>query len=78
MKVSVLSGLMPGRQARVVQAACGDSLKGRLEDLGLCPGTVVRCLHKSPAGSPAAYDIQGAVIALRSRDAARICVEAIP
>ena len=42
----------------------------------LPPGTEVRCLHKSPAGSPAAYEIRGAVIALRRTDAAQITVEA--
>ncbi len=41
----------------------------RLEDLGLTVGTSTRCLMASPLGDPRAYEIRGAVIALRRRDA---------
>ena len=46
----------------------------RLEDIGLVPGTKVTCLQKSPLGDPVAFRIRGAVIALRSDDAAGIIV----
>ena len=49
----------------------------RLRDLGLVEGTTVRCVLKSPAGSPAAYEIRGAWIALRRGDARRVTVEAL-
>ena len=45
-------------------------------DLGLILDTVVEALLKSPAGDPVAYDIRGAVIALRSEEAQKILVEA--
>lgn len=44
-------------------------------DLGLISGTVVEAMHKSPSGDPTAYNIRGAVIALRSEEAGKILVE---
>ncbi len=78
MKISVLSQVPAGRTVRVVENGCERNLEKRLEDLGLIPGTQVCCLHRSPAGSLAAYDIQGASIALRQCDAEKIRVEGIP
>ena len=45
-----------------------DNLKQRLNDLGLCEGSVIKCLGYSPLGDPHAYLIGGAVIALRNSD----------
>lgn len=78
MKIGVLSQVPPGKSVRVVENGCGYSLRKRLEDLGLIPGASVRCLYQSPSGSPVAYDIQGAVIALRRGDAEQIWVEEMP
>lgn len=56
-----------------VENVCGeDSMKCRLEDLGVVSGTPISCLMRSPLGDPCAYGIRGAVIALRSKDAQRI------
>lgn len=75
MKLSVLSQVPAGRTVRVVENQCDRNLEKRLEDLGLIPGAEICCLHRSPSGSPAAYDIQGAAIALRKCDAEKIWVE---
>lgn len=44
----------------------------RLRDLGLLPGAKVRCVRIAPAGSPMAFWIKGALIALRKEDCRRI------
>ena len=44
-------------------------------NIGLVPGSAVKCLQKSPLGDPVAYDICGAVIALRQEDASKIYVK---
>lgn len=51
------------------------ALRRRFLDIGLVGGTLTECVGKSPSGDPAAYLIRGAVIALRSCDAAKILVE---
>lgn len=74
MGTIALSDLKPGRRAVVLENRCEPELAARLEDLGLTPGLEIRCLHRAPAGTPAAYEIRGAAIALRRRDAALILV----
>jgi Fe2+ transport system protein FeoA len=78
MEYFALSKLRPGCRAVVVENRCDPALAARLEDLGLTLGSAVRCLHQAPAGSPIAYDICGAAIALRRRDADQILVGAEP
>ena len=51
------------------------TLRRRMQDLGLIPGTCVRCLYIAPAGSPAVYLIRGAMVALRRCDAKNVTVE---
>lgn len=62
-----LSELELGKQARVVGIApsCRALQRRRLLDLGLIPGTVVEAELRSPGGDPTAYQVRGALIALR-------------
>lgn len=63
------------------KAACVQSLGGkqsivrRLRDMGMVEGTSVVPVMVSPLGDPRAYDLRGAVIALRRRDAEYIAVK---
>ncbi len=65
-----LSDLKKGQAATVVRLSARDSMRRRLQDMGLIEGTTVECVGVSPLGDPAAYLVRGAVIALRSKDAA--------
>ncbi len=67
-----LQALREGESAFVTEVCAPDSMRRRLLDIGLIPGTKVTCMGKSPAGDPAAYLIRGAVIALRGMDAAGV------
>ena len=69
-----LNEIKPGENATVVGVAVTDSLRRRLADLGLIPGTTVECVGVSPAGDPSAYLIRGEVIALRRRDCGGISI----
>ncbi len=73
-----LSQLPSGKQCKVLSNQCPPELLIRLEDLGLSEGMETMCLHRSPAGSPAAYEIRGAAVALRRGDADMIQVETTP
>lgn len=50
------------------------SERRRIMDLGLCEGSDIKPILKSPFGGPVAYLICGALIALRGCDAARVTV----
>ena len=71
-----LSDLPVGGEALVYSLApsCAGAERRRLLDLGVVPGTRVRCEFASPFGSPRSYEIRGALIALRDHQAERILI----
>ena len=72
-----MSELTPGKTG-VVMALNGDGpLYRRLLDLGLVEGSRVTCLGRSLWGDPAAYQICGAVIALRDCDCREILLREV-
>ncbi len=74
--LSRLSDLPIGGEALVYGLApsCIGPERRRLLDLGVVPGTRIRCEFASPFGSPRSYDIRGALIALRDHQADRILI----
>lgn len=74
--LSRLSDLPVGGEAMVYGLApsCTGPERRRLLDLGVVPGTRIRCEFPSPFGSPRSYDIRGALIALRDHQAERILI----
>ncbi|MBE6904538.1 MAG: ferrous iron transport protein A [Ruminococcaceae bacterium] len=65
---------LPIGMSAYVKAIKSSNQTRRLLDLGLVKGTIVTALQKSPCGDPIAYDIRGAVIALRKEDARQIII----
>ena len=72
MKFCSLANLNTGDCGRVGEICLCGSMRRRLRDIGLIEGTKVKCVLKSPAGDPTAYQIRGALIALRSEDAEKV------
>lgn len=72
-----LAEVEPGDMATVVgiAPACRGPARRRLLDLGVVPGTVIHARMRSAAGDPVAYDIRGALVALRREQAAHIRVD---
>ena len=70
--------LLPlGNIARVKKLISDGNSRRRMLDLGLVFDTPVQALQRSPSGDPTAYQIRGAVIALRMDAASKILVERI-
>ncbi|HEX9887338.1 MAG TPA: metal-dependent transcriptional regulator, partial [Longimicrobiales bacterium] len=71
-----LADLTPGQRARVedISPACRGSHRRRLLDLGVVRGTEITAVRYSAAGDPIAYEIRGAMIALRREQASWIRV----
>lgn len=71
-----LSDLPVGGEALVHSLApsCTGPERRRLLDLGVVPGTRIRCEFTSPFGTPRGYDIRGALVALRDHQAERILI----
>ncbi len=72
-----LNELPIGSFGKVKKLTAKGVSRRRMLDLGLIHDTTVESLRKSPAGDPIAYEIRGAVIALRSEEASKIFVESI-
>ncbi|KAB3526238.1 FeoA family protein [Alkaliphilus serpentinus] len=72
-----LDKLPVGCLGKVKKLIANGITRRRMLDLGLIDDTTVESLRKSPAGDPIAYEIRGAVIALRSEEASKILVESI-
>lgn len=70
----------PGESATVaaISPVCRGPARRRLLDLGVVPGTVIHARMRSAAGDPVAYDIRGALIALRREQALHIQVSGVP
>jgi DtxR family Mn-dependent transcriptional regulator len=71
-----LSDLPVGGEAvvHILAPSCTGAERRRLLDLGVVPGTRIRCEFTSPFGTPRSYNIRGALIALRDHQADRILV----
>ena len=71
-----LADIEPGDSATVaaISALCSGPARRRLLDLGVVPGTLIHARMRSAGGDPVAYDIRGALIALRREQAAHIQV----
>ena len=74
---TTLRDARPGERVRVVEIsrACQGPQRRRLLDLGVVKGAEIVPELVSAAGDPVAYSIQGALVALRSQQAAWIRVE---
>ena len=70
-----LSSLAVGEWGRVQSIETRGPMPRRLLDIGLALGAPVRRLLQSPFGDPSAYEIGGAVFALRKEDACQVLVE---
>lgn len=75
-----LTDVACGGEAEVhgLSAACAGAERRRLLDLGLVPGTRVRCEFASPFGSPRSYLVRGAMVALRREQADKVLVREAP
>ncbi len=75
-----LSSLKLGEAGRVIgiSKACRGQQRRRLMDLGVVPGSLISAEMKSVGGDPTAYQIRGALIALRKQQADYINIEKHP
>lgn len=75
-----LEDLGAGEGAEVIglSPACQGIQRRRLLDLGVVPGTHVRAELVAPGGDPTAYDIRGALIALRREQQRWVRIRPLP
>ena len=62
---------------RVIDMTLSGVLRRRLFDLGVIPGAVICRRYTAPTGSPIAFEVQGAIVALRRSDAENLIVQEV-
>lgn len=74
-----LSSIKAGEKAVVVGISnvLRGQLRRRLLDFGIVPGTKIKVLLESVGGDPVAYDVRGAIIALRKNQSDHIYINKI-
>jgi DtxR family Mn-dependent transcriptional regulator len=72
-----LASLEIGEEGKVlsISKAMRGQQRRRLMDLGVVPGTMIRAEMKSASGDPTAYNIRGALVALRQQHANMIFIQ---
>lgn len=70
-----LDNLKIGKTGKVIEIHNTGSIRRRLLDMGLIPGTKVTAILSSPFQDPIAYRIKNATIAIRKCDSKYIVVE---
>ena len=72
-----LNDISPGEYAIIKRIKTDCKIKRRLFDIGIVNGTKINCVGQSMFGDPKAFDIRGAVIAIRSEECKKIFVNRI-
>lgn len=73
-EVQCLSDLKPGQTGIIQQLLGNDDTHLRLMELGMLPGTMVRCLRAAPFGDPLEVEVRGYNLSLRREEAASISI----
>ena len=72
-----LCDIKVGETAVVERLNIHGAMRRRLLDIGLCDGTRVQCVGRSPMGDPSAYLIRSAIIAIRACDSKHVIVRGL-
>ena len=72
-----LNDLKLGEAGKVIKTEASQNIRRRLLDIGLVKGCIVKPVLISPGGDMVAYQIKGAVVAIRKNDTKKIMVEEI-
>lgn len=70
-----LIDLHPGQMAVITDIRCNGSVRKRLVDMGIVPGTPVEVRKKAPFGDPILIRLRGYLLSLRREEARGILVE---
>ena len=59
----------------IIELNCNTSIKRRLLDLGLVPGTYITPVFRSPFGEPTAFEFRNTIISIRKDDCINIKIK---
>lgn len=72
-----LANLPMGRSARIKAVHGSDAISGRLLEMGLTPGIVIRVLGTAFSGDPIEIEVRNYRLTLRRSEARRVVLESV-
>lgn len=73
--IITLDQLPINQQGMILELNCNLSIKKRLLDLGLVPGTYITPIFFSPFGEPTAFEFRNTIISIRNNDTSHVLVK---
>ncbi|MCD4779532.1 MAG: ferrous iron transport protein A [Candidatus Omnitrophica bacterium] len=73
--IKILSELIPGEKGKVKQITGEGTLKRKLLDMGVIPGSDVEVIKVAPLGDPIDIKIKGYHLSLRKEEAKQISIK---
>ena len=70
-----LGQLTIGESAILGEMTLPEAASMRLQEMGLLPGSPIRLIRRAPLGCPLEFEVAGARLAIRVRDADQIFVQ---
>ena len=77
MVESTLNDLRPGEKARITKVLAKGTVRRKLMDMGMVPGSEIEVVRTAPLGDPIEFRIKGYSLSMRKQEAANIVVETI-
>ena len=73
--IITLSQLPINQKGIILSLNCNPSIKKRLLDLGLIPGTHITPVFVSPLGEPTAFEFRNTIVSIRNYDSSDILIK---
>lgn len=70
-----LDKLEPGVKGRIIKILSKSTVRRKLMDMGLIPGSNIEIICVAPLGDPIEFSIKGYNLSIRKQEAANIIVE---
>ena len=77
MVESTLNDLLPGEKARIIKVLAKGTVRRKLMDMGMVPGSEIEVVRTAPLGDPIEFRIKGYNPSMRRQEAVNIVVETI-
>ncbi|MCC7575612.1 MAG: ferrous iron transport protein A [Methanomethylovorans sp.] len=77
MVESTLNDLRPGEKARIIKVLAKGTVRRKLMDMGMVPGSEIEVVRTAPLGDPIEFRIKGYSLSMRKQEAVNVVVETI-
>lgn len=75
MTETTLDKLIPGVKASIVKIQLKGTVRRKLMDMGLVPGSKIEVIRVAPLGDPIEFSIKGYNLSIRKQEASNIVVK---